>query len=293
LFGLQFPEMQGLRIDTGIESGSEVTPFYDPMVAKLIAHGKTRTEALDRLVAALEQTIVAGPRSNVGFLAALCRSASVRKGDFDTGFIDANLAELGAVAQGLDRAAAAFGAKWLLDFQRGSATSEDGGDHWTSPWDATDAFQMSGKRWLALPIVADGQTAVAEVIYGQNGTEVSVEGVTPAQNAVAVAGPGAVYVLRHGRQTKVSMRDPALAEAGDSDKSGSLRAPMHGKVLALLVREGAKVARGQRVAIIEAMKMEHTIVAPVDGIVTEIAAAQDSQIAEGALVMQIEPATVS
>ena len=88
LLALQFPQGQGLRIDTGVEAGSEVTPFYDPMIAKLIAHGKSRDEALDRLGAALDNTIVIGPRSNAGFLAALCRAEGFRKGDFDTGFID-------------------------------------------------------------------------------------------------------------------------------------------------------------------------------------------------------------
>jgi 3-methylcrotonyl-CoA carboxylase alpha subunit len=100
-------------------------------------------------------------------------------------------------------------------------------------------------------------------------------------------------VVRRGRQTKVSMRDPALVEAGEQDKSGLVRAPMHGKVLALLVEKGARVARGQRVVIIEAMKMEHTVVAPIDGTVADVLVAKDSQIAEGAKVMVITPANPS
>ena len=100
-------------------------------------------------------------------------------------------------------------------------------------------------------------------------------------------------MLHRGRQTKVSLRDPSLAEAGDHDKSGLVRAPMHGKVLALLVEKGARVTRGQRVAIVEAMKMEHTIVAPIDGVVTEIVVGKDAQIAEGAQLMSIAPAITS
>jgi 3-methylcrotonyl-CoA carboxylase alpha subunit len=114
-----------------------------------------------------------------------------------------------------------------------------------------------------------------------------VEGVPPAPDAVAVADRNAVYVLRHGRQTKVTLRDATLDEAGDQDKSGLVRAPMHGKVLSLLVEQGARVTRGQRVAVIEAMKMEHTLVAPIDGTVAEIAVAQDVQVAEGGKVMVI------
>ncbi|HZP69133.1 MAG TPA: acetyl/propionyl/methylcrotonyl-CoA carboxylase subunit alpha [Pseudolabrys sp.] len=290
LVGLRFPNVDGLRIDTGVEGGSEVTPFYDPMIAKLIAHGKDRADAFERLTAALEQTVIAGPRSNVGFLTALCRARAVRKGDFDTGFIDANLAELCAVPQGLDRAAAAFGVQHLLDQPRPGAPPAGGVEAWVSPWDATDAFQISGIRRLMLPIVADGQTATAEIVYRPEGRELRVDGVAAAQDAVAICGPDTVYVLRHGRQTTVSMRDPALVEAGDLDRSGLVRAPMHGKVLALLVEEGARVTRGQRIAVIEAMKMEHTIVAPVDGTVASILVSKDSQVAEGAKMMLIAPA---
>ena len=244
---------------------------------------------------ALERTIVVGPRSNIGFLVALCRAVPVRKGNFDTGFIDGNLAELGAVPQGLDRGAAAFGVQRLLaqDHLPASDPPGDTTEETQSPWDVADAFQMSGTRRLTLPILADGESAVAEVVYTVKGSELSVEGVGPAPDAVAIADSNAVFVLRHGRQTKVTLRDPSLAEAGDHDKSGLVRAPMHGKVLALLVEKGARVTRGQRVAIIEAMKMEHTIVAPIDGVVTEIVVARDAQIAEGARLMVVAPPITS
>jgi 3-methylcrotonyl-CoA carboxylase alpha subunit len=294
LVDLQFPETDGLRIDTGIERGSEVTPFYDPLVAKLITQGRTRDEAFDRLAAALERTIVAGPRTNIKFLTALCRSGSVRKGDFDTSFIDRNLADLGATPQALDRGAVAFGAQRLLAQDHPtSGPLEETPEETQSPWDVRDSFQISGTRRLALPLLADGEAAVAEVVYTANGPEISVEGVAPASDALAVTDSDAVFVLRHGRQTKVSMRDPGLAEASGHDKSGLVRAPMHGKILALLVEKGTPVTRGQHVAIIEAMKMEHTIVAPIDGVVTEIIAAKGAQIAEGARLMTVTPAVTS
>ena len=88
ILALRFPKAEGLRVDTGVEAGSDVTPFYDPMIAKLIAHGKNRAEALDRLAAALDKTVVIGPHSNASFLAALCRAPGFCAGDFDTGFID-------------------------------------------------------------------------------------------------------------------------------------------------------------------------------------------------------------
>jgi 3-methylcrotonyl-CoA carboxylase alpha subunit len=291
LLALKFPQGEGLRIDTGVEEGSEVTPFYDPMIAKLIAHGKSRNEALDRLAGALDNTIVVGPRSNAGFLAALCRAAEFRKGDFDTGFIDRNLAALGAVPQGLDRAAAALGTQKLVEREsaRIAAVFEREPDAPASPWDSGDAFQLSGARRLALPILAEAESIVAQVAYGPGGALVAIDGIAPASDAVALEAGDAVYVLRHGRQTKVSLRDLSLDEAGDDAAGGLVRAPMHGKVLALLVEQGARVRRGQRLAIIEAMKMEHTLTAPIDGTVTEIAVAADAQVAEGVKVMVIEP----
>jgi 3-methylcrotonyl-CoA carboxylase alpha subunit len=283
LVALRFPQDADVRIDSGVEAGDAVTPFYDPMIAKVIAHAPTRNGALDTLASALEQTLVAGPRSNAGFLAALARADGFRQGDFDTGFIDRNLSALGGTPQGLDRAAAAAGAYELVARERARL----GGGN--SPWDVADAFQLSGARRLALPVVADGEAVVADVAYGQAGPRVTIDGVGPAGDADAVAEPGSVYVLRRGRQTRVALRDLALDQAGDAGGGGLVRAPMHGKVLAILVEKGAQVARGQRVAIIEAMKMEHTLTAPVDGTVSEISVAKDAQVAEGAKVLVVEP----
>jgi 3-methylcrotonyl-CoA carboxylase alpha subunit len=284
LVALRFPEDSSVRIDSGVEAGDVVTPFYDPMIAKVIAHAPTRDAALDALATALEETVVAGPRSNAGFLAALARADGFRQGDFDTGFIDRNMDALGATPQGLDRAAAAAGARELIEGERARIAT-----HGTSPWDVADAFQLSGARRLALPVIADGEAVVAEVDYGPQGAAVTVEGATPASDAVVVAQPDAVYVLRRGRQTKVALRDLALDQAGDASGGGLVRAPMHGKVLAVLVETGARVSRGQPVAIIEAMKMEHTLTAPVDGTVSEVAVTKDAQVAEGAKVLVVEP----
>ena len=290
LLALRFPTGEGLRIDSGVETGSEITPYYDPLIAKLIAHADSRGEALDRLAAALDNTVVVGPRSNAGLLAALCRADGFRKGDFDTGFIDRHLAEFGAGPHALDRAAAALGAQKLVEIEHARiAANYEREEDVGSPWDSADAFQLSGARQLALPILVDGEAAIAQVDYGPSGAVVAVEGTAPASDAVTVTAGNSIFVVRRGRQTKVSLRDLALDEAGDQGAGGLVRAPMHGKVLSLLVEQGAQVIRGQRLAIIEAMKMEHTLTAPLDGRVTEIAVAQGAQVGEGAKVMLIEP----
>ena len=282
LLALRFPEAQGVRIDTGVEEGDAVTPYYDPMIAKMIAHGGSRDQALDRLADALELTVVIGPHSNAGFLAALVRAPEFRRGAFDTGFIDAHLAELGAVPQPLDKAAAALGAReWLTREQTRIAALEPG-----SPWDAEDGFQLSGERRLELPLIAEGEGVIAHVVYGRTAVSVTVDGEQPA--GIAVADADAIYVVHRGRQTRVGLRDVALDRAGDSDTGGVVRAPMHGKVLAVTVEKGERVHRGQRLAIIEAMKMEHALTAPNDGIVAEIAVAAGAQVDESAAVMRIE-----
>jgi 3-methylcrotonyl-CoA carboxylase alpha subunit len=291
LMALQLPQSERLRVDTGVETGDEVTPFYDPMIAKIIAHGETRSDALDRLANALDNTVVIGPRSNAGFLAALCRASSFRAGDFDTGFIDSNLESLGAVHQSLDRAAAALGVGELLarESQRIVASNVREPEEPGSPWDAADGFQFAGVRRLGLPVLVDGENVVAEVVHGRKGLAVTIDGIAPAIDATAFAGPDAVYVLHRGRQTKVALRDLNLDEAGDDGAGGLVRAPMHGKVLSVLVEKGERVTRGQRLAIIEAMKMEHTLIATVDGIVAEIAVGKDAQVGEGTKLMVIAP----
>ena len=289
LIALHFPHVKALRVDTGVEQGDEVTPFYDPMIAKLIAHGTTRVQALDTLADALDKTIVIGPRSNAGFLSRLCRAQEFRDGAFDTGFIDRNLGALKAEPQSLDHAAAAAGARELLALERARIAASRDADEPASPWDAGDGFQLSGTRQLSLPILADGEKATAQILHEPSGPVVAVDGVPAAVDAIAVAAGEAVYVLRHGRQTKVSLRDTAADAAGDHGGGGLVRAPMHGKVLGIFVEKGQAVTRGQRLAIIEAMKMEHTLTAAIDGTVSEIAVTVDAQVGEGAKVMVITP----
>jgi len=294
LAALQFPD--GVRVDSGMEQGGTISPHYDPMIAKMIAHAPTREAALERLASALSCTIAAGPYTNLAALAALCRAPEFRAGHFDTGFIDRNIAMLGG--GDIDRAAAAFGAARLLAQEtarigRNFDQAHDlTGSAWLSPWDATDGFQFSDARSIMLPILVDGEPAQAKINYGVNdgsgGVAVAVDGVAAALDAVAIEAADAIYVLRNGRQTVVRRVEIGSGALDRADSDGQIKAPMHGKVLALLVADGDRVERGQRLAIIEAMKMEHALTAPRTGRVTEIAVSAGSQVAEGARVMTIE-----
>jgi 3-methylcrotonyl-CoA carboxylase alpha subunit len=163
-----------------------ITPYYDPMIAKMIAHAPTREAALDKLAAALEHTIAAGPHTNLALLAALCRADEFRAGTFDTGFIERNLATLGG-GRG-DRAAAAFGAVRLLarEAARIAEILDRPPDAPASPWDATDGFQLAGVRATTLPLLIDGEPVDAHVTYGANGPTVAVDGVPAALDATAI-----------------------------------------------------------------------------------------------------------
>ena len=157
-----------------------------------------------------------------------------------------------------------------------------------SPWDANDGFQLSGARTLSLPILVDGEPLEAQVSYGAGGATVAVDGASAALDATAIEAADAIYVLRRGRQTVVRRADVGAGDLDHGAGDGQIKAPMHGKVLALLVADGDRVEKGQRLAVIEAMKMEHALTAPRAGKVVGIVAAVGGQVAEGAKLMMIE-----
>jgi 3-methylcrotonyl-CoA carboxylase alpha subunit len=290
IVGLDLP--MDVRVDSGIEAGGEVTPFYDPMIAKLIAHAPTRDAALARLTNALDHTLVAGVRTNIAFLGTLCRAESFREGKVDTGFIDRNLAALGAVPHGPDHAAAALGVVRLLDDDQAETAGAEAVAEPNSPWTARDGFQLGGTRSVVVPILIDGHSADAAVSYGKGGMSVIVDGATSATDAKVFEADGEAYVLRRGRQTRVRLKDMSAATADAEAGDGVLKAPMHGKVLQLFVGAGDAVAGGQRLAVIEAMKMEHTLRAPFAGIVADVAIGAGTQVVEGAQIMVIQRSVV-
>ncbi|AWM87315.1 acetyl/propionyl/methylcrotonyl-CoA carboxylase subunit alpha [Microvirga sp. 17 mud 1-3] len=307
LWALDFPEHEGLRVDTGVQAGDEVTPFYDPMIAKVIAHAPTRGEALEKLAEALGQTLVAGPKTNVAFLKKLCEAPQFGAGQFDTGFIDRNLDALGAVPHGVDAEAVRLGVLKLIDMEldaRGYHALMRNGSA-SSPWDEQDGFQLGGAREQGLPVDVDGEridVAVQWPVPGDAHTdeELVVSWGGKASGMVSdylssdmrglVPTEEGVIVVRAGRQTRVSPYDPFNVDLEHLNGSNAVKAPMHGKLVALFVKPGERVGKGQRLAIVEAMKMEHALVAPADGEVEEIAAEPGMQVAEGArlIVLKME-----
>jgi 3-methylcrotonyl-CoA carboxylase alpha subunit len=286
LWALDLPEGGGVRIDSGVRAGDEVTPYYDPMIAKAIVHAPDRRAALDGLAKALSQMVVAGPRTNLAFLRRLAEAEAFRAGDFDTSFIDRNLTGLGAVAAPRDEAAVAAGALRLVRREQArlaAATSLRQGDR-PGPWRVADGFQLVGARARGLLVSADGETL--ELTLHADARGLHIEGAD--ETCTVVDAGGEVLVLREGRQTRVALHDPFAVDLEHLDQGGAVTAPMHGRVVAVFVRPGDRVEKGQRLAVVEAMKMEHTLVAPGPGEVTEVAIEVGAQVAEGARVVALK-----
>ncbi len=308
LWALRLPEGEGIRVDTGVREGDVVTPFYDPMIAKVIAHGATRTQALDRLSAALGRTLIAGPKSNVAFLRALCDAEGFRSGAFDTGFIERDLDALVGADHGPDRRAITAAALALVERPRNLSRPDFG--RGLDPWDELVGFTTGPRRDTVVPLIVEGERIDASLTFAEGGTvTASLDGeVLCDSRAIAVSfkraptttftfGEGATgiladdataFMLTAGRQTRVSLFDPFDVDLDRIGSGGAVKAPMHGKLVALFVAAGDRVEKGQRLAIVEAMKMEHALLAPASGAVAEVSAEPGAQVAEGQRLITLD-----
>ena len=287
LAALELPAGEGIRVDTGVDAGSAISPYYDPMIAKVIAHGSDRQQALARLATALGETVVVGPHANAAFLNALASHPEFRAGQFDTGFIDRHVADLTRVDPQAEAAAIGAGVAALL----APAKRQPEETPWRDPWSTSDGFSLGPQRQLDLDIMVDGHPRKASVAW-HNGAHVTVDGVGAARDGVRIV-PVATGVVGVGQgvQRHVALKSYDTVDVDHLDGDGAVKAPMHGKVLAIFVAEGARVTKGERVAVVEAMKMEHALLAPLDGTVTAVAAEVGAQVAEGATILSINAAS--
>ncbi|ESR22995.1 biotin carboxylase N-terminal domain-containing protein [Lutibaculum baratangense] len=286
LWALDLAEGNGVRIDSGVRAGDDVSPYYDPMIAKVIVHAGDRGAALDRLSQALSETVVAGPRTNVALLRRLADAEAFRRADFDTGFIERNLEQLGVAAAPLDASMVAAGAVHLVrraQARLAAATSLRQGAR-PGPWRVTDGFQLVGASSRGLLVTADGETLELRVEFDAKGPRVA----GASEDCTLVEAEEEVLVLRDGRQIRVALHDPFDVDLERLDQEGAVKAPMHGRVVAVFVEPGDLVEKGQRLAVVEAMKMEHTLVAPAPGEVIEVAVEVGAQVAEGARVVALK-----
>jgi 3-methylcrotonyl-CoA carboxylase alpha subunit len=274
--------LNGVRVDTGVAAGESVTPFYDPMIAKVIVHAPTRAEALAALLKELDDAVVIGLKTNLAFLRALLRSPEMAAGSIDTGFIDANLKRLGAQPLPPDRGAVHAAARLLFDKRdAGRASTLAPFD----PWRVADSFELMGERRIGLDASVDGIKTRLHLVEGPRRHDEAKR-----QDEITLyEASGGVYAFAGGRQAFVALIDPFAKAEGDAEASdAAIRAPMNGRLVALAVEEGEKVEAGQRLAVVEAMKMEHALAAPHAGIVRDLVVSVGDQVEMGERIMRVE-----
>jgi 3-methylcrotonyl-CoA carboxylase alpha subunit len=287
-----------VRVDSGVRQGDAISPYYDSMVAKLIVHGDTREEALARLDVALTQTHIVGLQTNVQFLRHVVQSRSFAQADLDTALIPREAAALfGQTRVSLPLACAAEVARTLLAERAAQGAG---------PFGQTDGWRSLGEWVRRFSFRHGPEEVLASLRYRRDGSlQISVAD-TVGELRFAAAGTGialhwgdlseVLHIYRRGDVAHVHTAQGAtqlttidlLAHAGDAQaEGGRLTAPMPGKVVSFAVKAGDRVKRGQALAVLDAMKMEHTIAAPSDGTVAELLYAPGDQVGEGAALLTL------
>lgn len=286
----------GVRIDSGVRQGDAISPFYDPMIAKLIVWGADRREALARMAAALSHYQVVGLATNIAFLKRLVEGTAFANADLDTGLIERNQASLFPAAQAAPASVLALAACALMTAEKALSETHSRNNP-ADPWSNALGWRLNATLSRQLAFADEENRYTAQIDYrgagwGFDGQALSVTshaghnwqiklGDTAAHGTVLRDGE-VFHVFSGGSHHALRYDDP-MAHAGAAELDvGRLTAPMPGKVVAVLVEAGQTVAKGEPLVIMEAMKMEHTISAPHDGLVEEILYAVGDQVGDGA-----------
>jgi geranyl-CoA carboxylase alpha subunit len=285
----------GLRVEHALQSGSEISPFYDSMVAKLISHGATREEARRRLIEGLEQTAALGVTTNQAFLAACLRHPEFAAGEATTAFIGRNRADLLLPRQGVhsDAALAALllyvtdpfappsrsGRTLATTFPRPARVELD---------KAVYVFEIVHEREGGYTARLDGTEYRFEIDeINREAVRFRIDGLT--ESATIFRDGDHLYFLRQGitfAARDLTLSAPAVPAASSSD--GRIMAAMNGRVVAVLVKQGERVRAGQPVLTLEAMKMEHVHSAAISGTVSSVNVTEGEQVTAGKIVVEIE-----
>jgi 3-methylcrotonyl-CoA carboxylase alpha subunit len=296
-----------VRVDSGVREGDAISPFYDPMIAKLIVWGADRTQALARLSQALAEFQIVGLATNIAFLKRLVEGEAFATADLDTGLIDRHGAPLFPAP-----AAAPLGALALAALALSSGENVRGSTNPADPWAQARGWRMNSayRRVLSFADEFSGANGyLVGLTYGAHGWEIDANGERQPLELVRHEGAelsirlgesslhGSVrrdgdlfHVFTGGRHFTLAYNDP-MAHAGETEAAGGrLTAPMPGKVVAVLASSGKEVKKGEPLVIMEAMKMEHTISAPGDGLVEEVLYQVGDQVADGAPLLAFKAA---
>ena len=287
-----------VRIDAAVRQGDAITPHYDPMIAKLIVHGDDRSQALARMQQALNTIEIVGPSTNVAFLSRLMATPAFAGAELDTGLIERHHALLFPPA---DAVPVEMLALWLAKLMASDTARHD-------PWDSVQGWRLNGSYRRTLRFECDDQDFELNLEYSRDGWRMTTQSQQALLNHIAidqadvsiqidgrhlsgrvVRDDDRFHVFWQGQHRVISWSDP-IAHAGESESEGGrLTAPMPGKIVQLMVDEGASVEKGAPLLIMEAMKMEHTISAPANGKVEALHYAVGDQVAEGAQLLSFAP----
>ena len=293
----------GVRVDTGVREGDAITPYYDPMIAKLIVWGEDRAASVQRLASALAEYEVVGVQTNLALLQAIAASPAFTAAELDTGFIARHAAELSEPPVTRDAEAAIWAAASLavLKDRRAAeaARAATSSDPW-SPWAAADAWRLNGDGYYDLTFLRNGQTSTLRAHPGPGrafqldlpGGPVLVEAseddagmalrVDGALRRLRVVRQGAgLVVILAGRLHPLGVVDPLAPPRLESAGDDRVTAPIPARVARVLVEPGDRVAKGAPLVVLEAMKMELTLSAPAAGTVEAVAHGVDEMVTEG------------
>ncbi|MDB4558969.1 acetyl/propionyl/methylcrotonyl-CoA carboxylase subunit alpha [Amylibacter sp.] len=283
LIHLQFPSTA--RADTGVRAGDTITPYYDPMIAKLVVHGPTRDVALGKLTAALAATQVAGCTTNIGFLSALSKHEGFAKGEVDTGLIARDQESLVAeeAPTPVEWAMAAVALARLENPE-----PHQGFSLWAPLKRSVHVVWKEEQR-----IVTVNCENPHKLMAGVDGEEIQIDlhqgwkvnGIKPPVDVVSHIGGVSLFGAKTLHFRLVDLLDRAATVAGGA---GTIIAPMPGSVKSVVFAKGDTVKQGDTLMILEAMKMEHRLTAPFDGTITELNAVTGGQVADGTVLAVIE-----
>ena len=305
---LEQPETNaGTRVDTGVQSGDEISVYYDPMIAKLIVWAETRHEAVSGIAKALQDYHVLGLDNNIPFLQRLIHHSAFKNGNYHTRFVENHMEELLAGSRrDFNRALMLAGSYFLLAKNPPDPFPDPGHcDRW-SPWKKNDLWHNGLKRNLSVVLEHRSESHTVRISSHSGGLlfhlpEESVEARLPEITAHRIslhtaggkftgvmATAGSVLFLRHRNEHyRFTHLDRRLGGPSTAHSANSLNAPMPGSVVSISVEEGQTVREGEPVMVIEAMKMEHQIRAPRPGKVRSIHFAEGDQVTEGQALLEI------
>lgn len=299
------PDRANIRVDTGIDTGAEISPFYDPMIAKIVAFGSNRSEALQRLVTGLNNTSICGVKTNREFLISLLEHKIFNAGKTTTSFISENISEVLGESENLTNEIIA--AASLIEFlirhrvnRKQAITVSNDLLGWTSTISLSSFidFQVEGKAYSSEIIVRNslthfevkmnGEAVEIEILHSSN-HELKAKVGKDTVKLFYADSQSSLFVSGKKQSFELIKCDTLSSSNKAANTGGLVIAPMHGKLVALFVATGDRVEKGNRVAILEAMKMQHELIAEVNGIVKSVFGEPNAQIALNDLILEIQP----